>query len=166
MINIQVVRSKKKNFDKDGDFDDKAQIIQLEVVIDNNDLRNLEGFTAHLNTIGQVMDDELLRKNEDVYVVLDKQSLKFDLQSGIDIELETKPISVRFDESSAARFGARYEGYTVTVTDAKNNIIYRYSDKRRFRDHVEKIEKFAALDQFDEDIQPVKNSSTSIQVNK
>lgn len=165
-ISMAVTRSKKKKADDggSGDFDDKSQKIRLLINITNNDFREFKNLKCRVTLVGEVMDDVLKNKKDEVFIVLDRQEMPFNLEQAKNVELETKLISVRFDESNFARFGARYLGFVVCLYDEKENRILGDTDKPRLLSNFDTVEALKVLAPFGSKLEPRSDVAHSVTV--
>jgi hypothetical protein len=163
-IKVQVARKKRKKDSKKGDFDDKVQEIRLIATIENEEFDDLTGLTCTLKIIGEIMTDELRDAREEAFIILHEQTKKFEVKGMGETEVETDPIEVQFDESNAARRGARYEGYLVKVTDAKGRILFSDSDKRYLRENLAAANKLPVMEPFNDELEPKPKISHSVRV--
>lgn len=163
-IEVAVQRNNDKEWAKDGDYDDKAQVIQVRIVIDNRDFRELKEMKARVSFVGELMDDDLRRSGDEAFAVIHRQIIPFDLKDSIDSVLETRKFVVRFDESRSARFGARYEGAVVCILDPDGKVVLLESDKAFLRKYAEEIDQFKELVAFDKKGEPLPEIKHTVRI--
>ena len=163
-VESQILRSKSKRADQGGDFDDKKQFIVLTLKTKNREFEPLKGLVWEIKIVGEIMSDELRKEREEAFIVLDKQKMTFDLE--VRNEVSTQAILVTFDESNAARRGARYEGYISTLYDSQKRIISRESDKRILNKDLERAADLPVMKPFNKDLELMPKLAHTVKVTK
>jgi hypothetical protein len=151
-LDLQILRNRSKDTEG-GDFDDRKQKVRLTAVIQNGGLDVVEGLKLDIFLIGEVMDDDF--KDGERFKFLDRQSFDFTLQPSEILRKELLELVLKFDESSAARFGERYYGYVARIVQKDGTIVWDDSDKQKLKGSFETLSKMSKGQQFDKKLKPV-----------
>jgi hypothetical protein len=105
-----------------GDFDDKTQIVQLEVVAKNGNLnvKSIKDLTLYYWAFAQLVED---RK---AYSVIDAGSVPVDLdntQEGREVRAKGTEVTLKLDNTGIAKFGKLYKGFLLVLTNDKKEIV-------------------------------------------
>ena len=161
-LDCQVLRKKNKKTEG-GDYDDQTERITMEILVKNTELRAYQGFAAELIVIGEVLDDEI--KDRTVFIVLHKQTIKFDLDASEEKRLNSATILSRFDESDAARFGARYYGFVFFLKDKNGNVLETKTNNPALFKDPEAIAKMNDRQMFNRNFGEPKKASIYLDIN-
>ena len=103
-----------------GDWDDRTQKVQIEIVVRNIDLnKKVDGLVLHYWTISQSMAD---RK---VFKVLERGSFDVNLDGspgGREVRHSGEQITLQWDDTGA-KFGTAYKGYLLVLLNAANEVV-------------------------------------------
>jgi hypothetical protein len=103
-----------------GDFDDRLQKVQIEVVARNLDYnRPANGLTLHY----WVLAESLVDHKE--ILVIDRGAVPVDLTStpeGREIRKKGELVALKWDDTGAI-FGQRYRGWILILVNARNEVV-------------------------------------------
>jgi hypothetical protein len=133
-IQMEASRSRRTTIEG-GDYDDKLQKVQLEIVVKNLDLnKKVEGMTVHFWAFGQ---SQLDRK---AYKVIDAGEFPIALDGtpeGREVRHQCEEIKLAWDNTDV-KFGQAYKGYLLVMTNAQNEVVAVKSNVQSWQAGFEK----------------------------
>lgn len=118
-VSIDATRSRSTKI-AGGDWDDKLQKVQLDIVVKNLDLnKSVEGLTVYYWTLAQSLVDKK------AYLVVDAGTFDVSLNGsaeGREIRHQCEEITLKWDDTDAV-FGQRYKGYVLALVNAQKEVV-------------------------------------------
>lgn len=115
-MGIEIIRNKKTRVEG-GDYDDKKDRIMLRLKFTNPDLNaSVEGLTAEIF----VFADPIV--GPAAYKMIQRQQFPLSIPKRGTQEHTTSEVEVSWDKTDA-KFGERYEGWAVLVSDSTGKIV-------------------------------------------
>jgi len=103
-----------------GDFDDREQKVQIEIVAKNLDFnRPVNGLTLHYWVVAESLVDHK------AMLVIDRGSVPINLTSepgGREIRQKGELVTLRWDDTGAI-FGQRYRGWILILLNAQDEVV-------------------------------------------
>jgi hypothetical protein len=105
-----------------GDFDDKMQKVQLDILVRNLSLKpeKLEPLTLHYWALGQSA------ANRKAYKVIDAGTVEVALDgtlTGREFHHQGDEATLQYDDTGVARFGVAYKGYLLVLLNAQKEVV-------------------------------------------
>jgi hypothetical protein len=119
-----------------GDWDDRQQKVQLEVIVRNLDLnkKSVDGLTMYYWAMAQ----SLLDKRS--YKVIDSGSFEVKLDNsaeGREIHHKGEMLTLEWDDTGAI-FGVRYKGYVIVLVNAQREVIAVKANQPQWQTNFER----------------------------
>lgn len=120
-----------------GDFDDKRQIVQLEVVVKSLNLnaKTVEGLTLNYWAFAQSTTE---RK---AFKVIDAGSFEVTLNNtpaGREIRHQGKEVTLQYDDTGVARFGTAYKGFLLVLLNAQREVVAVKANQPSWQSYFER----------------------------
>lgn len=151
-IDLDVMRDRSTKVEG-GDWDDKAERVQMTITVTNLELNaSVGGLTAHFWLIGRSAID---RK---VYKIVQREEFPIELSNARDgrkLEHETKELELRYD-TTFAKFGASYHGWLLVVLDEDGEIVALKSTSPAFEKAIDVAMNLKAGDWVDSNLASAK----------
>ena len=139
---VLVAKGKSTKFNK-TDYDNKTQNFQCKVTVRSKEFqRNFPNLRATLVVVGKQV-------NGDVRQLLDVATAEFSLPAKQSHVFEGHSVSLDFDDSAAAQYGIKYEGYALVIEDAAGATLFSEATKKLYLQDFPKLRALAVGTCFD-----------------
>ena len=120
-----------------GDFDDRTQKVQLEVVVRNLNLNvpSIEGLTLHYWALAQSVVD---RK---ACLVIDAGSVEVKLDNtleGREMRHKGEEVSLMLDNTGVSQFGQSYKGFLLVLLNDRKEVVAVKSNQPSWQTYFER----------------------------
>ena len=138
-LNITFSAGKSNRISKKERFDDRTEIIKPVVTIENRDLKtDFVGVKMTVVTFARGLVDSTSIK------VLTKNSFDVDIKALEKASYRCSQASSEYDKQGYAKYGHKYQGYAVVITDKNGNIILTKGTPPRYEAIPELVLKVTA----------------------
>ncbi|MEM9445721.1 MAG: hypothetical protein AAGA18_10255 [Verrucomicrobiota bacterium] len=152
-IEIQINKVKRRGDGKDSN-DDKMHSLVFKVIVENESMKeDLKDLKVEMIYFGLCHRDKLKSK---VFKVLGKHILEFDVKKSSELELETDPIEIHYDDTRPVLWGESYYAYAAVARDSSGKKVLTKTDKSSFIKNCEAAMDFETGDYLDQSLNKVK----------
>jgi len=141
-LEVLVAKGKSTKFNK-TDYDNKTQNFQCKVTIRSKEFqRNFPNLRATPVVVGKQVNGDIRR-------VLDVAASEFSLPAKKSHAFEGHSVTLNFDDSAAAQYGIKYEGYALVIEDAAGATLFSEATKKLYLQDFPKLRSLAVGTCFD-----------------